>query len=218
MSAHAEGRRPYPDRCAAGQALAAELSGYAGRADVVVLGLPRGGVPVAAEVATRLGAPLDVVLVRKVGLPRHGELAMGAVAAIGDRIEVVRNELVLARAHVGSDAFDEACAREIVELRRRERDYRGDRAGFPVTGRVAILVDDGLATGSTMRAALAALHRQRPGRVVVAVPIGAAESCAALDADEVVCPWQPPQFQAVGQGYLDFAPTSDDEDRTLLAD
>jgi predicted phosphoribosyltransferase len=211
-------RVPYPDRAAAGDALAAELRRYAGRDDLVVLGLPRGGVPVAARVAAALAAPLDALVVRKVGVPGQPELAMGAVAGVAGGIEVVRNDRVIRRAGVDDAAFAAALRDEVPELRRREHAYRGDRPPAAVTGRTVIVVDDGLATGATMRAAVAAIRRQGPGRVVVAAPIGAGETCLALEtaADEVVCPWTPGRFDAVSQGYRDFAPTADDEVRALL--
>lgn len=210
--------RPYADRLRAGDELAHALGGYAGRADVVVLGLPRGGVPVAARVAGALNAPLDIVLVRKIGAPGRSELAMGAVAAVGPDIEVIRNEYVLARLRPSPDQFDAACAREIEALRRREERYRAGRAVVDVAGKTVLLVDDGLATGSTMRAAVAAVRRRSPTRVVVAAPIGARRACADLAAvaDEVVCPWQPEPFGAVGQGYGDFTETGDDEVISLL--
>jgi putative phosphoribosyl transferase len=212
-------RRPYADRDEAGRALAEQLTSYAGRDDVVVLALPRGGVPVAAPVADALRAPLDVLLVRKLGLPGQPELAMGAVAGVGQRVEVVRNDHVLQRARVPEEAFEQVYRREVAELRRREQAYRGDRPAVPVEGKVAIVVDDGLATGSTVRAAVAALRRQDPGAVVVAVPVAAAQTCEQLrsEADEVVCAWTPEPFSAVGQGYLDFRPTDDEQVQRLLS-
>lgn len=213
-----DSERPYADRSAAGDALARALDRYAGRDDVLVLGLPRGGVPVAARVAAALSAPLDVLLVRKIGAPRRSELAMGAVAAVGDDIEIIRNDFVLRRVRPSVEQFDTACAREIEALRRRQELYRAGRAATDVVGRTVLLVDDGLATGSTMRAAVAAVRRRSPVRVVVAAPIGARRACADLAsvADEVVCPWQPEPFAAVGQGYRDFGETSDDEVINLL--
>ena len=209
---------PYADRHEAGRALADELSAYADRDDVVVLALPRGGVPVAAPVADALRAPLDVLLVRKLGLPGQPELAMGAVAGVGDSVEVVRNARVLDRAGVSPEDFEEVLRREVHELRRREQAYRGDRPAVPVRGRVVVVVDDGLATGSTMHAAVTALRHQHPARVVIAVPVAAGDTCDALrgPADEVVCTWTPEPFYAVGQGYLDFRPTSDDEVQSVL--
>lgn len=210
--------RPYADRSEAGADLARHLSAYADRDDVVVLGLPRGGVPVAAAVAAALRAPLDVLIVRKLGLPGHSELAMGAIAGVGEGIEVVRNTDVLSRAHISPEAFDEVSRREATELRRRERAYRGDRPAAAIHGRTVIVVDDGLATGATMRAAATAVRRGEPARLVVGVPIGAPRTCAQLAAevDEVICPWQPDRFWAVGQGYHDFRQTEDAEVQRLL--
>jgi putative phosphoribosyl transferase len=213
------GRAPYADRRAAGDVLAGELAGYAGRDDVLVLALPRGGVPVAARIAAALPAPLDIALVRKLGVPWHAELAMGAIASVGDALELVRNDDVLRRAKVGADAFDEVCRRETAELRRREIAYRGDRPAVPLLARIVIVVDDGLATGATMRAAVAAVRNQQPGEIVVAVPIGARATCAELagQVDTVVCPYVPADFRAVAQGYADFSQTSDEEVQRLLA-
>lgn len=209
---------PYSDRTEAGEALADRLAPYADRDDVVVLALPRGGVPVAAPVARRLRAPLDVLVVRKLGLPGQPELAMGAIAGVGDEVEVVRNDRVLDAVSVRDSDFRAVHDAELRELRRREEAYRDGRPAVGVPGRLAVLVDDGLATGSTMRAAVAAVRRQHPAEVVVAVPLGAADTCAALrqSADEVVCDWMPEPFYAVGQGYRDFAATEDDEVRALL--
>jgi predicted phosphoribosyltransferase len=217
-----EGAAPFADRGEAGRALGAELAGRltaAGDDGVVVLGLPRGGVVVAAGVAAALDAPLDVVPVRKLGLPGQPELAMGAVAAAGDAVETVRTEVVLARVPVPAEEFDAVRGRELTELRRREAAYRGDRPPVPLTGRTVVLVDDGLATGATMRAAVAAVRHATPARVVVAVPVGSPVTCAALrdHVDEVICLWSPARFTAVGQGYGDFRPTGDDEVRAALA-
>jgi predicted phosphoribosyltransferase len=212
-------RRPYTDRDEAGRVLAQHLGGYAGRDDVVVVGLPRGGVPVAARVAETLGAPLDVLMVRKLGVPWHPELAMGAIAGVAGAVEVVRNERVLSGAGVSREAFEAVLAREAAELRRREAAYRQGRAGVPVRGRVVILVDDGLATGATMRAGLVAVRRGQPAGLVVAVPVGSAAACRSLraDAGAVVCAWTPEPFVAVGHAYRDFDPTGDDEVRAALA-
>src|SRR4051794_14905418 len=213
------GRARFTDRRDAGRALGAALVERLGEAPaVVVLGLPRGGVVVAAEVAAALGAPLDVVAVRKLGLPWQPELAMGAIAAAGDAVEAVRSEQVLARADVDPASFEEVRQRELTELRRRERAYRGDRPPPELTGRTVVVVDDGLATGATMRAAVAAVRRSQPARVVVAVPVGSPHTCADLEpiADDVVCLWAPGDFRSVGQGYADFGPASDDEVRGAL--
>ena len=210
------GPRTFRDRTDAGRVLAALLNQYAGRSDVVVFGLPRGGVPVAAEVAAGLGAPLDVLLVRKLGVPGHDELAMGAIAAGGVR---VLNTSVITALQIGQDEIDRVAVREAQELERRARAYRGDApAVLDLAGKVVIVVDDGLATGSTMRAAVAAVRAMGPSRVVAAVPVGAPGTCADLarDADEVVCARTPHAFRAVGQWYQDFSPPSESEIRRLL--
>jgi putative phosphoribosyl transferase len=211
----------FRDRTDAGAALAAQvaaLSGLDATADAVVLGLPRGGVPVAAPVAAALDTRLDVLVVRKLGVPRQPELAMGAIAGIAGDVVVVENDWVLRRGRIAAAQFEEVRARETAELRRREKAYRGERPAPEVRGRTVVLVDDGLATGSTMRAALAALRRSRPGRVVVAVPVGAPQTCAEIAAlvDELVCPLRPDPFGAVAQGYRDFSATTDEEVRRLL--
>jgi predicted phosphoribosyltransferase len=197
--------------------LAERLEKYAGRPDVVVLGLPRGGVPVAFEVARVLEAPLDLFLVRKLGTPGHRELAMGAIASGGVR---VLNDDVVRWYGITTDEIDAVAREEERELHRREAAYRGGRAPVPVEGRVVILVDDGLATGSTMRAAVAAARQRRPARVVVAVPVGAPETCDELSAiaDEVVCVRTPQPFSAVGEWYVDFDQTTDEEVRRLLGE
>jgi putative phosphoribosyl transferase len=213
--------RRFADRRDAGRALAEALRPRLGESagPVLVLGLPRGGVVVAAEVAAAFGAPLDVLVVRKLGLPWQPELAMGAIAAVGDVVETVRTQAVLAAARVGHEAFEDVRAEELAELRRREVAYRGNRSAVRVRGRTVLLVDDGLATGSTMRAAVAAVRRQEPLQIVVAVPVGSPATCASLAAevDDVVCISTPSDFRAVGQAYADFAPTSDDEVREALA-
>lgn len=214
--------RRYADRSDAGRALAALLADYAGRSDVIVLGLPRGGVPVAAQVARALGAPLDVLVVRKIGVPGQPELAMGAIAAVAGTAEVVRNADVLALAQrLGheEDVFERVAARERVELDRRERAYRGGRPPVEVTGRTVVVVDDGLATGATMRAAVAVLRLLRPAYVVVAVPVGSREACAAVAAiaDEVVCARSPVGFRGVSDAYRNFTQTDDEEVRRALA-
>jgi len=205
----------FDDRADAGRRLAERLSAYAGRDDTLVLGLPRGGVPVAFEVARRLQAPLDIFLVRKLGVPHHEELAMGALASGG--VRVVNREVVDAL-RIPPQTMDAVAEKEGRELERRDRAYRGGRPPPTVRGRTVILVDDGLATGSTMRAAVAALRQQQPERLVASVPVGAPATCAELAAevDEVVCLLQPEPFYAVGLWYDDFGETSDDELRDLL--
>lgn len=205
----------FRDRTDAGRELAAELGHYAGRDDVIVLALPRGGVPVGYEVAEALGVPLDVFLVRKLGVPGQEELAMGAIASGGVR---VLNDRVIQMARPSDAEIERVAAEEGRELVRREREYRGDRPPPAVRGKTVILVDDGLATGSTMRAAVAALRRLGPARVVVAVPVGAPETCEefAGEADEAVCAQEPDPFYAVGRWYADFSPTTDEEVRALL--
>ena len=207
---------PFLDRRDAGQELASRLQLYAGRSDVLVLALPRGGVPVAFEVARALGAPLDVFLVRKLGAPGHEELALGAIASGGVR---VLNDDLVRRLQVAPAELAAVTAREERELRRRERAYRGSRPRAPIAGRTVILVDDGLATGASMKAAVAALRAEKPARVVVAVPVAAADACDELrrEVDDVVCAATPEPFMAVGAGYQDFAQTSDEEVRRLLA-
>jgi predicted phosphoribosyltransferase len=196
--------------------LARQLRQFANRDDVVVLALPRGGVPVAYEVAKMLGAPMDVVVVRKLGVPGHPELAMGAIASGG--VRVMNDDAVIGDGPAAA-AIEEVTRAERLELERRERAYRDGRPAMPIAGRTAILVDDGLATGSTMRAAVLAVRRLRPARVVVAVPVGAWEACEALRAiaDDVVCPLTPQAFSAVGFWYSDFSQTTDDEVRRLLS-
>ncbi len=215
MTGAAEGPRPYRDRTDAGVQLAGHLGAYAGRADVVVLGLPRGGVAVAAEVARSLGAPLDVFCVRKLGVPGDPELAMGAIATGGI---VVVNEAVVAEAGVPSSMLADVTAAERAELERRERAYRGERPAVPLAGRTVLVVDDGLATGASMRAAVRAVRAAGPASVVVAVPVAAAETCRSLEAeaDDVVCALAPEGFRTVGGWYDDFSSTSDDEVRRCL--
>ena len=205
----------FQDRIEAGRVLAEKLNAYAERLDVVVLALPRGGVPVAFEVARVLRLPLDVFLVRKLGVPGYSELAMGAIASGGVR---VLNEDVVYHLGIADDAIERVAQREQEELERREREYRGDRRGPDVHGRTVILIDDGLATGSTMRAAVMALRRQNPARIVVAVPVAAESTCAELsaDVDEIVCAITPSSFRAVGLWYEDFSQTTDYEVRDLL--
>ena len=208
--------RPFRDRGEAGRLLATQLAAYAGRPDMLVLALPRGGVPVGFEVARALGAPLDVFVVRKLGVPGHEELAMGAIATGGVRI--LNEELVRALG-IPDHLIEAVAATEQEELARRERLYRGNRPPPDVRGRTVILVDDGLATGATMQAAINALRQQQPARIVVAVPIAAPETCDHLktEADDVVCAVTPEPFYAVGLWYEDFSQTTDDEVRDLLA-
>ena len=208
-------RRAFEDRREAGRALAARLRSYASRSDVVVLALPRGGVPVAYPVAEALDAPLDLFLVRKLGTPGHRELAMGAIASGGVR---VLNDEVVKWYGIPAAAIDAVARDEEQELRRREAAYREGHDAVPLAGRVVILIDDGLATGSTMMAAVKAVRLLAPARVIVAVPVGARDTCAALAAvaDEVVCVRTPEPFSAVGEWYLNFDQTSDEEVRQLL--
>jgi predicted phosphoribosyltransferase len=215
MTAPIDDRQPFMDRRDAGRVLASLLRSYAGREEVVVLALPRGGVPVAYEVASALGAPLDVFLVRKLGTPGHRELAMGAIASGGVR---VLNDDVVRWYGIPESAIESVAREETEELERRERAYRRDRPAPDLAGRIVILVDDGLATGSTMRAAAQAVRVHGPSRVIVAVPVGARQTCSeiAAVADEVVCARMPEPFSAVGQWYLDFVQTEDDEVRDLL--
>lgn len=205
----------FRDRLDAGRQLAARLDHLT---DAVVLALPRGGVPVAAPIAEALGAPLDLVLVRKLGLPRQPELAMGAVVDGAEPI-VVRNEEVIRAARVPEAEFERVRAAEMTELRRRARAYLGGRVRAAPKGRTAILVDDGIATGATMRAALRGVRRQGPAHLVLAVPVAAADSLAGLarEADEIVCLATPEPFVAIGAFYEDFGQTGDEEVRALLA-
>lgn len=204
------------DRRDAGRRLARELSGYANRADVIVLALPRGGVPVGYEVAAALHVPLDVFIVRKLGLPGHEELAMGAIASGGVRIV---DEHTLRAAGVTEEDLRRVTAVEQAELERREQQYRGERPFPDLTGKTVLLVDDGLATGSTMRAAVAALREEGPSRVVVAVPVAANDTCDAFRqiADDIICAVIPEPFYAVGAWYANFSQTTDAEVHHLLA-
>jgi putative phosphoribosyl transferase len=204
----------FRDRQHAGELLAEKLQQYAGRDNVLVLGLPRGGIPVALEVAQGLGAPMDVFVVRKLGVPGHEELAMGALASGGVR---VINESVVAELGIDEATIARAAAAENAELGRREHAYRGDGGPIEMGGRTVILVDDGIATGSTMRAAVIAVRAQDPERLVVAVPAAAEQACAMLHAevDEIVCLFTPEPFHAVGSWYDDFAPLSDESVREL---
>lgn len=209
-------RRIFGDRRDAGRALVEKLSAYRGRDDVVVLGLARGGVPVGWEVAHGLGAPLDVFLVRKLGVPQWEELAMGAIASGGG---VVVNEQLVARLNITEDAVQRVIERETTELRRRENAYRQGRPPPVLVGATVLLTDDGIATGASMRAAVRAVRASEPAQVVVAVPVGPPSACRELggEADAVVCVTMPAGFEAVGQVYADFHQVTDDEVRGLLA-
>jgi len=197
--------------------LAEKLSKYAGRDDVMVLGLARGGVPVAYEVASHLHLPLDVFIVRKLGVPGYGELAMGAIAS--DGVRVLNEDVVRALEPHAEKILEAVTAREGAELERRELEYRDNRPPLEVRGRVVILVDDGLATGASMRAAAAALRQKGAAKIVVAVPVGAPDTCREFEeeVDETICAIAPENFHGVGQFYEDFSQTSDDEVRELLA-
>jgi len=208
-------RIQFRDRTDAGRRLAAALASFAGQPNLLVLALPRGGVPIGYEVAHALRAPLDVILVRKLGVPGHEELAMGAIASGGVRIV---SQDVVAMLGIPDRVIAAAAASEEHELARREHAYRDELPAPTIAGRTVLLVDDGLATGSTMRAAAAAVRSQRPERVVVAVPVAPAETCAALRAevDEVVCLFSPEPFGSVGSFYENFSQITDDEVRGLL--
>lgn len=206
----------FRDRTEAGQKLAALLLSYANRDDVIVLGAPRGGVPVAFEVALALKAPLDVFLLRKLGVPWQEELAFGAIAEGGVRI---LDETIVQTLGISSAQIEQVTAKEQAELERRRRVYRGDRPPLDVRGRTVIMVDDGIATGSTMRAALTALRNLQPARAVLAVPVAPPATCERLRplVDEVVCLSTPESFYAIGQFYIDFSPVSDGEVTALLS-
>ena len=207
----------FRDRKEAGQSLAHRLEQYAGRSDVIVLALPRGGVPVAAEVARALGAPLDVFLVRKLGVPGQEELAMGAIAENGTR---VLNEDVLPYLAISPATLEAVTTRERQELERRARLYRGGRSLLDVRGRIVILIDDGLATGTTMQAAVTALGELEPAAIVVAVPVASSTACSLFtnryEGVSCICPYTPEPFEAVGLWYEDFNQTTDEEVRELL--
>jgi putative phosphoribosyl transferase len=207
--------QPFAHRAEAGELLAARFSALADRDDVIVLGLPRGGVPVAFEIARALGVALDVFVVRKLGVPGHEELAMGAIASGG--VQLVNHDVVDALG-IPANVIDRVAERERLELERREQLYRGSRPLTPLANKTVILADDGLATGSTMRAAVIAVRQQQPAKIIVAVPVGAPSTCSELgnDADEVVCLRSPEPFVAVGLWYRDFTPTSDAEVHALL--
>jgi putative phosphoribosyl transferase len=205
----------FRDRLDAGDALARRLLSYRGRPDLLVLGIPRGGVPVAARVAWTLTAPLDVLVVRKLGVPGQEELAMGAITSGGGE---VLNQDVVRQGAIDRATIDQVVARERVELERREHEYRGDRPKLDVEGRTVIVVDDGLATGATMRAAVLALRPRHPSSLVIAVPVAPPSTCRELEplVERLVCGVRPQWFLAVGIWYEDFGATSDDEVRTLL--
>ncbi len=208
-------RALFRDRSDAGRQLAEKLKSYAYRSDVLLLALPRGGVVVAFEVSQMLGIPMDVFLVRKVGVPGHEELAMGAITANGTR---VINYDVLESLGITQDEFDAAARREYSELERRKKIYRGDQPELEVAGKTVIVIDDGLATGASMRVAVVSLRKNHPLRIVVAVPTGATETCNELKelADEVICLYEPSPFYGVGMWYQDFSQISDDEVSGLL--
>lgn len=216
MLGRASIKLPFANRVRAGRLLGEALRAYSQRRDVIVLALPRGGVPVAFEIVAAIHAPLDLMLVRKLGTPGHVELAMGAIALGG--VKVMNSDVVEAGS-ISEAAIEAVVRRERAELERRQRAYRGDRPAPRVEGRCVILVDDGLATGATMRAAVQAVRHQQPARIVVAVPVAPPDTIAALrgEADEVVCLATPEPFMAIGGWYEDFPQTSDDEVRELLA-
>ncbi|HXH12977.1 MAG TPA: phosphoribosyltransferase [Alphaproteobacteria bacterium] len=205
----------YKNRTEAAGQLANLLQVYANRSDVLVLALPRGGVPIAYEIAQRLNAALDLMLVRKLGVPGHEELAMGAIAPGGTQ---VLNDEVIQGLGISKETIDRVAAVELHELRRRERAYRGERPAPRIQGRCIILVDDGLATGATMRAAIAVVRRQQPAEIVVAVPVAPPDTVAALrqEADAVICPATPEPFLGIGRWYEDFTQVTDEDVRTLL--
>lgn len=208
----------FRDRAEAGRALATKLMGFAGRGDVVVLALPRGGAVIGYEVAQALNAPLDVFVVRKLGTPGQPELAMGAIASGG---VIVLNPDVVHGLNIPDTVIREVAAREQQEVERREQEYRGNRAPLPLRRQAVILVDDGLATGSTMRAAVIAVRDRDPAAIVVAAPVAAVSTCSELrsesEVDHVICLATPEHFQAVGQWYEEFPQVSDEEVRELLA-
>jgi len=204
---------PFLDRSDAGRQLAAALRHYAGRPEVMVVALPRGGVPVGYEIARELHIPLDILLVRKLGVPGHRELAMGAIASGGVK---VLNRDVVGLLGISPQVIEQVARREQRELERRERAYRHDRPPLDVYGQTVILTDDGLATGSSMRAAVEAMRQKGAARIVVAVPVAAKATCAEFEVDEMICLETPDDFRAVGEWYHDFSQTSDAKVRKLL--
>lgn len=206
---------PFRDRMAAGQTLVAALAAWRAQADVLVLALPRGGVPVAYAIASALALRLDVMLVRKLGTPGHKEVAMGAIASGGVQ---VLNDDVIRHLHIPPAAIDATARKEILELQRRDLAYRGNRPAPALAGQQVILVDDGLATGATMRAAITAVRQQAPARIIVAVPVAPEETLSMLRplVDQLICPLTPAPFYSIGQWYRDFAQTTDEEVKSLL--
>lgn len=206
----------YIDRFDAGKVLTRYLKKYTKQDNVIILALPRGGVPVAYEIATALSLPLDVFIVRKLGVPGHEELAIGAIASGGT---VIFNEPLMRQLNLDNESINSILSSEQKELERREHFYRSDRPSHDLQGKTIILVDDGMATGSTMRAAIAALHQYKPASIIIAVPVAAADTCEELESlvDEIICPLKPVNFYAVGLWYDDFPQTSDSEVINLLA-
>jgi predicted phosphoribosyltransferase len=215
MHRHLLQNHVFPDRRSAGTELARALKHYRGRSDLLVLALPRGGVPVAEEVARFLGAPLDVFIVRKLGVPGQPELAMGAIASGG--VRAINDEIVQAL-HISPAALDSAADREYREVARRERTYRGDRPPLNVAGRTVIVIDDGIATGATMRAGVRALRKLEPARLIIAVPHAPVDTCESLapEVDEIVCLEMPEPYIAVGRWYQDFPQLTDQQVRNIL--
>lgn len=205
----------FKDRRDAGRVLAQALSAYVGRSDVILFALPRGGVPVAYEVALALNAPLDIFIVRKLGLPGHEELAMGAIASGGIR---VLNEDIIHALHIPEEMINLVAEQEFKEMRRREQSYRGQRSPLDAHDKTVILIDDGLATGASMRAAVIGVRTQNPARIVIAVPTASPETCSAFEfkVDEIVCSMTPEPFLGVGKWYEDFSQVTDEEVRRLL--
>ncbi len=205
----------YDDRYQAGRVLVDSLKNYAKRTDVIVLALPRGGVPVGYEIANKLSLPLDIFIVRKLGVPGHEELAMGAIASGG--ITILNDEIVNLL-HISTEAIDKIQKSEQEELLRRERVYRGKKPSPELLGKTIILVDDGIATGYTMRAAIAALKQKKPAKLIVAIPVAARSTCAEIAplVDELICPMRPVNFYAVGLWYDNFSQTTDEEVMQLL--